>query len=356
MKKIGGYFPYEALLPEKNNFLEGLCPDTGDLRYLMSGRCAIYYALEDYKNTDMRRIAYVPIYTCETVLAPFHKAGYTLLFYDFDRNMNPVFDPAVLDQISVISICGYYGFSSYNREFVAECSRRGIGIIEDTTHSIFSSDGIDPHCDYIVGSLRKWIGVAAGGFAIKTKGQFLSNPKEPDKQHLSIRKQCLDLKNHLDELSCEEREDLLKKGDDLFWDAEMMLRQIFDSFGSDPESIRIMQHYPVRQLMEKRRTNYQYLLDHVKKSDKFRIVFPTLPSGTVPSHFTLFAKDRESLRAALAAHEIGSTIYWPVGPLVDLKGHPNAQYIYDHVISIPCDQRYDEIQMQEVCDVLNSLS
>ena len=166
MKKIGGYFPYEALLPEKNNFLEGLCPDTGDLRYLMSGRCAIYYALEDYKNTDMRRIAYVPIYTCETVLAPFHKAGYTLLFYDFDRNMNPVFDPAVLDQISVISICGYYGFSSYNREFVAECSRRGIGIIEDTTHSIFSSDGIDPHCDYIVGSLRKWIGVAAGGFAI----------------------------------------------------------------------------------------------------------------------------------------------------------------------------------------------
>ena len=64
MKKIGGYFPYEALLPEKNNFLEGLCPDTGDLRYLMSGRCAIYYALEDYKNTDMRRIAYVPIYTC----------------------------------------------------------------------------------------------------------------------------------------------------------------------------------------------------------------------------------------------------------------------------------------------------
>ena len=224
MKKIGGYFPYEALLPEKNNFLEGLCPDTGDLRYLMSGRCAIYYALEDYKNTDMRRIAYVPIYTCETVLAPFHKAGYTLLFYDFDRNMNPVFDPAVLDQISVISICGYYGFSSYNREFVAECSRRGIGIIEDTTHSIFSSDGIDPHCDYIVGSLRKWIGVAAGGFAIKTKGQFLSNPKEPDKQHLSIRKQCLDLKNHLDELSCEEREDLLKKGDDLFWDAEMILR------------------------------------------------------------------------------------------------------------------------------------
>lgn len=47
----------------------------------MSGRCAIYYALEDIMLTDHKRIAYVPIYTCETVLAPFKKAGYKLLFF-----------------------------------------------------------------------------------------------------------------------------------------------------------------------------------------------------------------------------------------------------------------------------------
>lgn len=355
MKKIGGYFPYETLLEKKNEFLEGLCPENGDLRYLMSGRCAIYYALKDYKYTDKRCVAYVPIYTCETVLAPFHKAGYTLLFYDFDENMNPVFDPAVLDQISIISICGYYGFSTYNREFVAECSRRGICIIEDTTHSIFSSDGIDPHCDYVVGSLRKWIGVAAGGFAIKTKGKFLSDPQTPHEKHLAIRKQCLDLKNHLEERSDEELEQIFQQGDALFWDAEMMLRQIFDSFGSDPESVFLIQHYPVEALKTKRRANYRYLLDHVLPSDKFRIVFPTLPEGTVPSHFTLFASDRDTLRAILLQHEIGSTTYWPVGPLVNLENHPNAQYIYDHVLSIPCDQRYGEKDMQKICDTLNSL-
>lgn len=356
MKKIGGYFPYETLLSKTTGFLEGLCPENGDLRYLMSGRCAIYYALEDYKNTDQKRVAYVPLYTCETVLAPFHKAGYTLLFYDFDERMNPIFHPSVLDQISVISICGYYGFSTYNREFVAECANRGICVIEDTTHSIFSSDGVDPHCDYVVGSLRKWIGVAAGGFAIKTKGPFLSDPMAPDETHLSIRRQCFDLKKDLDQHSPQEQEAIFQKGDMLFWDAEMMLRQIFDSFGSDPESVYIIQHYPVHTLIEKRRANYQYLLDHIQPSDQFCIVFPSLPSGTVPSHFTLFAADRDTLRAKLLEHGIGSTVYWPVGPLVHLEGHPNAQYIYDHVMSIPCDQRYGAADMQEICDVLNSLS
>ena len=353
MKKIGGYFPYETLQSQRNEFLEHLCPLGGDLRYLMSGRCAIFYALEDYKNTDKKRVAYVPLYTCETVIAPFQKAGYTLLFYDFDLHMNPVFDNSVLDQISVISICGYYGFSTYNREFIAECAKRGICIIEDTTHSIFSSDGIDPHCDYIVGSLRKWIGVAAGGFAIKTTGKFLSDPKDPHEAHLAIRRQCLDLKDHLSGLTQDELESIFQKGDALFWDAEMMLRQIFDSFGSDPESTFLIQHYPFDLLKAKRRANYQYLLDHVLPSARFRIVFPVLPAGTVPSHFTLFVEDRDSLRTLLLQFGIGSTVYWPVGPLIHLEGHPNTQYIYDHVLSIPCDQRYGEKEMQEICDVLN---
>lgn len=355
MKKIGGYFPYAELSEEPNHFLESLTPDQGELKYLMSGRCAIYYALMDFRKKDQKRVAYVPVYTCETVLAPFQKAGYELLFYDFDRNMIPVFDPDVLDRISLISICGYYGFSGYDREFVKECSRRGIGIIEDTTHSIFSADGIDPHCDYVVGSFRKWIGVASGGFAIKQNGTFAEEPLPPNEEHLNWRKECISLKDHFDQHTPEEQEALMVQGDELFWKSEMQLRRIFDSYGSDPDSVYIMNHYPVHQLQERRRSNYQYLLEHLKPSAAWRIVFPELPEDTVPSHMTFFASDREAVRQALAAAGIGCTTYWPVGPLVHLEGHPDAAYIYDHVCSVPCDQRYGEAQMQEICDVLNAL-
>lgn len=355
MKKIGGSFPYVPLPKQPNGYLEQLTPENGELKYFMSGRCGIYYALLDHKLNADKLIAYVPIYTCETVLAPFHKAGYELIFYDFDRNMNPIFDPAVLDHISIISICGYYGFSTYNKAFVAECSRRGIAVIEDTTHSIFSSDGADPHCDYIVGSFRKWLAVACGGFAIKTKGKFAAASLPPQEEHVGWRKEFFELKNDYESKSAEERAMIDQQGDELFWKSEMKLRQIFDAYESDEESIQIMKYYPVKELQQKRRANYQYLLDHLNPSDKYEIVFKTLPEGTVPSHLTLYAADRESFRHAVTQAGISCTSYWPVGPLVDVSDHPDARYIYEHVCSLPCDQRWDETQMQAICDVLNAL-
>ncbi|MDO5426006.1 MAG: DegT/DnrJ/EryC1/StrS aminotransferase [Eubacteriales bacterium] len=344
MMKIGGSFPYIPLPQEPNHFLEKLTPPTGDLRYLMSGRCGIYYALEDLKLRDSKRVAYVPVYTCETVLAPFHKAGYELIFYDVTKEMVPVFDPAVLERISVISICGYYGFSKYDREFVAECSRRGICVIEDTTHSIFSADGIDPHCDYVVGSFRKWLGVASGGFALRREGKFEVPLLPPDEQHLKWRRECIDLK-----------EQGAPEADDLFWKAEMQLRQIFDCYQADPESIAILDFYPVRQLQCRRRANYQYLLEHLRPTEAWEIVFPELPDGVVPSHMTVYAKEREAFRKVVTGAGISCTSYWPVGPLVSLEGRPEAAYIYEHVCSVPCDQRYGEEEMQRICEVLNGI-
>ena len=103
----------------------------------------------------------------------------------------------VLDRISVVNLCGYYGFCSYDREFIRKCSERGIIIVEDTTHSIFSADGVDPHCDYVVGSMRKWIGVPAGGFAIKRKGSFSLPVLPPDETHLSMRSMSMRGKQQL---------------------------------------------------------------------------------------------------------------------------------------------------------------
>ena len=197
MKQIGGFFTYEPLPETENHYLENLCPPGGSLRFFMSGRCANYYALQDICLSDTKKVAYVPVYTCETVLAPFLKAGYELLFYDVSRDLTPIFDERVLDRISVVNLCGYYGFCSYDREFIRKCSERGIIIVEDTTHSIFSADGVDPHCDYVVGSMRKWIGVPAGGFAIKRKGSFSLPVLPPDETHLSMRSMSMRGKQQL---------------------------------------------------------------------------------------------------------------------------------------------------------------
>ena len=172
MGYIGGLFPFEATIPADNGYFQKICPPEGDISFMMSGRCGIFRCLEDISQQDHRKIAYVPIYTCETVLAPFEKAGYQLKFYELDENLRSVFDESVLDEISVLSLCGYYGFCSYDHNFVRACKDRGIIIFEDITHSLLSSDGIDPLCDYAAGSFRKWMGVSCGGVAIKRNGKF----------------------------------------------------------------------------------------------------------------------------------------------------------------------------------------
>ena len=102
------------------------CPDPGDTAHLMSGRCAIYYCLRDLMLTDQKRVAYLPSYDCETVLGCFVKAGYEIHYYDFDKNLSPVFEEEMIPQISVLLVCGYYGYTTYNEDFVKKCKASGV--------------------------------------------------------------------------------------------------------------------------------------------------------------------------------------------------------------------------------------
>lgn len=97
--EIGGFFPYQPVGSEPNNYVEHTCPDPGDTAHLMSGRCAIYYCLRDLMLTDQKRVAYLPSYDCETVLGCFVKAGYEIHYYDFDKNLSPVFEEEMIPQI-----------------------------------------------------------------------------------------------------------------------------------------------------------------------------------------------------------------------------------------------------------------
>ncbi|MCI7402999.1 MAG: DegT/DnrJ/EryC1/StrS aminotransferase, partial [Pyramidobacter sp.] len=74
----------------------------------------------------------------------------------------------------------------------------------------------------------------------------------------------------------------------------------------------------------------------------------------VPSHFTVFAGEREKVRAALQALDVKTSVYWPRGPLIDLDGQEDTRYIYDHVLSLPCDQRFSTEDMKFIAAALNS--
>jgi hypothetical protein len=324
----------------------------GDIRLCMSGRCALYYCLLDLMPEDKKRVAYLPAYTCETVIAPYKKAGYTLCFYDVSpESLRPRFDRDLIPHISLLGLCGYYGFSSYDRDFVEECVNAGVIAVQDITHSAFSADGIDGRARYIAGSLRKWMGIPSGGIALKRQGRFSPSLLPAEEEHIAGRMSCFE----------EQRRVLAgEKGasdegvSEIFWKTELRLRNIFDAYEGDGFSGDIITRYPYQDLIRRRRENYRYLLAQNPFNPQAVPVFPDLPGEVCPSHLALYAADRERALTVLAAYGVKATVYWPFHGEIDREDFPGAGYIYDHIYSIPIDQRYSGEEMDLAAKALES--
>jgi hypothetical protein len=348
-----------------------------DRRLCLSGRCAIYYCLLDLKQRDDKRVAYLPAYTCETVIAPYKKAGYSLLFYDVSPDgLRPQFNRELIPRISVLGLCGYYGFSLYDRSFVEDCVAAGAAVIHDVTHSVFSGDGIEPRAAYIAGSLRKWIGIPSGGFAVKRRGTFTLPLRPPEEEHIRGRLACFEARAQV--LRQEGTEDRVNE---IFWDTELRLRRIFDAYDSDGLSADIIASYPFRELYARRRENYALVLSknpfgsrtvpvfHRPETalrqgaspaayDRGRehILTPRLEEGVCPSHLALYSKDRDAAREILKSRGVKSTVYWPFHGELDAADFPGARYIYDHIHSVPVDQRYTAEDMELLCRALEEIA
>jgi hypothetical protein len=332
----------------KPGFLESLGGE--DLRLCMSGRCAIYYCLLDLMERDKKRVAYLPAYTCETVIAPYKKAGYELRFYDISpEGLTPQFDRRVINEISVMGLCGYYGFSNYERAFVKECAEAGVAIIHDITHSAFSADGIDTNAAYTAGSFRKWMGIPSGGIAIKRKGRFDRNLLPPEEEHIRGRLSIFEEQKRFLEKSPGASEE---KVNDVFWSTEMRLREIFDAYRSDELSEQIMTRFSYAGMINRRRENYAFILEQNPFGPRLKPVFPVLGEGVCPSHISVYADDREKARELFTAKGIKTTIYWPFHEEFEPRAFPGAQYIYNHIFSVPMDQRYGWEDMEYLCEVL----
>ncbi|NBK20448.1 MAG: hypothetical protein EOM68_00265 [Spirochaetia bacterium] len=349
--RIGGMFTLEKQALGETHFLQDIGTDT---RHYMSGRCALYACLKEIRATDSKHTAYVPAYTCETVLSSYEKAGYDLKFYDVDKDrLTPMFRQEDLKDISVLLLCGYFGFSSYDRNFVRYAKKQGITVLQDTTHSIFSLDGHSPDADYYAGSVRKWMGIASGGVAIKREGTFSLPMIQPEETHLKGRY-----------LAMQYRQEALDSGDtthdkqasDVFWETEMRLRQMFDAFQGDAESEAIIAHFNPKALFERRRNNYQTVLDNLLESEQCKAVFPSLDDATCPSHFCFYSNNRDHAQKQLEKMGIRSTVYWPRPPMLkNPKQMPHAAWVYDHIASVQVDQRYDRKTMEYLGKSLSSL-
>ena len=118
--------------------------------------------------TETKRVM-IPAYTCDTVALPFIAEEWTCGYFAVDKHMriDPDHFRGMLRYFKpdVVVMHPYYGMDLNESEqaLLKEAHDQGCFVVEDLTHSLFSSRRYD-FVDAYVGSVRKWINVADGGF------------------------------------------------------------------------------------------------------------------------------------------------------------------------------------------------
>jgi hypothetical protein len=113
-----------------------------------------------------------------------------------------------------------------------------------------------------------------------------------------------------------------------------------------PISRRIIGNVNRRDVVAKRRRNYQYLLEALRGVSGAEPLFKQLPDGVCPTVFPVLTERRSQLNAGLTKRRI-SIIEWWSGyhPEICWDEFPDAAYLKAHMIALPVHQELGQEDM-----------
>ena len=352
-KEIGSIFP--------------LCNETlceAESKQSLFSDDKLYYSLCREALSDIavslqssNKTVLIPAYTCQTVITPFEEAGWNCEYYFIQINLR--IDINHLSELtdkyspSVIVVHPYFGMELNSQEEAAlqQISEKGVKIVLDLTQCIFSQKRY-PFIAYIVGSYRKWFPIPDGGFM--ERNTYTDSIIQPEEEY--------------DDFTEREIAAMYLRGQ-YFGNGEQRTKNISIRLSKAADHIaesNIKPHkmsqaaYNLLQREDKgynkksRFANYSYLFNNIHESSKVKKVCRDFEEvKTAPLYFTIYVEDRRELQRLLALDAIYAPVIWPVEDERVLI-NDEVKYIYDHILAIPIDQRYDESDMQRVVEIVNN--
>lgn len=326
MREIGSEF---WDVPTKNS---GNVFFSESIQWFLSGRSALQAIIKELGGV---RSVSLPSWCCDSMIKPFVNSGIDVHFY-------PVYwQKGLIQEIDLNSdallLIDYFGHSSPSSKLG---KYKGI-VIRDVTHSIYSSDYSD--ADYYFGSLRKWCGVWTGGYAWTKDGHFLPMDHEADFGYVPLRERAMQLKNsYIHGWGVNDKAYL-----GIYEKAEEALEQA----GIAPANYRdveLAKRIDVEFIMDRRRKNAEVL----RAAFPDWLVFPKISFTDTPMFVPVLIPDgkRNELRRFLIEHEIYCPIHWPVSELHRVD--PKTSFIYENELSLVCDQRYTENDMNRIVETI----
>ena len=328
-REIGSEFWDVPTTDEKNSLF------SEQTQWYLSGRSALNAIINSLQGCHT---AAIPSWHCDSMVAPFIKAGFDVKFYPVYWR-NTLVQKPILD-CDVLLIMDYFGYSTETPDL---SSYKGT-VIRDVTHSMFSKEYYDS--DYYFGSLRKWCGVWTGGFAwARDKHRLIEgDPEEGD--YSDLRRKAMQYKSEYINGSRTEKDHLT-----LYVEAEEQLDALYVVRASERD-VNMAAHLDTGIMVSARRRNAEIL----RKAFPELLIFPEMQSTDCPMFVPILVPNgkRDELRQYLVHNDIYCPVHWPVSEHLQQFLDDRTYEIYSDELSLVCDQRYLEDDMERTVETIRS--
>lgn len=246
---------------------------------------------------------------------------------------------------SVVLFHRYFGFDTC-KGIEKIIHRDGIITIEDETQYIFSEPR-QTWSDYQIGSIRKW-GAFPDGAYLASKKKIISQPVEEDDKLIRLELQAMKKKQaYLDKKSNE------TDYRQMFADTREYVDAQKQTFSMSAVSNYNLEKLNVKQFADAHHKNAKILIDGLQGFSWFDCVFKSIPDGITPFMIPLMVHEgRKELQCYLASEKIFATVIWGCPDATKEKLEDTDKRIYDEILCIPCDYRYDDQDMTRIIEAV----
>jgi hypothetical protein len=319
------------------------------------GRSAVWHGIKSLGLTGKDRVLFPSYHHGVEAEAIFH-AGLKLDFYRINTRMQIDLEDLkkkITPATRVLYLIYYLGFPHPIQEILSLCREHRLLLVEDCALSLYSQvDGVPMGSvgDLSIFSFHKTLPLPNGGGLVMNKPGGWFPPRRIDPPLVStLSHMAGGLMNRLKmehpktgpvvhTVSKELVSSVLKLGRiERTSVANMEFNTEKTGWGMSSISKRILRSIDPVQVVERRRENFKYLLDHLDLKKRF--VVDQLPSGVCPLFFPIFVENKESAYRDLMARGIETVNFWGIPhPATPPGVYGEVEYLRAHLLEVPIHQ------------------
>lgn len=339
----------DYLYLDNSNYDNQIDSNTYFSYYFQSGRNAIEILFKHIYSENKQVM--LPNYICHSVKEAITRSGWKYVEYHLDRELNinlkEISDMISNNNISFLYVNHFFhkSFTEEIIEYMHDLKKQGIVIIEDITLNLLSTERIG-FGNYIVGSLRKWFAIPDGALLL-SENEIEVDYCRATSQYTLYYLLAQTLKREY--VRAGHRDKILKE---LFMQYyRIAMEDLFNDY-----SVYNMSHFSkaylknvsIDYIRNKRKKNYDFLYSRINGlSDKIKVF--EREKNMVPMMFLIECDKRDCLMEYLIEKDIYCNIHWRI---VDDTASEDNRWLSNRVLSIPCDQRYSEKELEYIVSVI----